>query len=181
MNKLGPGPRVVIHPGASPFGRFKRWPAERFGLVARELARRAGAKVIVIHGPSEEQEMLDKVLAASEGTAILAPAFTLPQLVALLREVNLFIGADSGPLHVAALAGAACVAIFGPKNPAVYAPPNALIVRRDDLPCSPCAKRSCDNPRCLLDIPAEQVLQAALQALAPSPTTQAASAPAVPA
>jgi len=165
LNQIPPGPRVVIHPGASPFGRFKRWPAERFGLVARRLAQSAGAKVVVIHGPSEEQAMLDQVLAASEGTAILAPSLTLQQLVVLLREASLFIGADSGPLHVAALLGTPCVAIFGPKNPAIYAPPGATVVRREDLPCSPCAKRTCADPRCLTEIPAEQVLQAALRSL----------------
>ena len=162
---VGHGPRVVIHPGASRFGRFKRWPADRYGRLARALARRRGAQVIVTHGPDDDPHILRRVLDASEGRAVAAPDLTLPQLVVLMRHADLFIGADTGPLHVAALVGAPCVAIFGPKDPRVYAPPGVRVVRRTDVECSPCVKRTCGDLRCLMWITVGQALKAALETL----------------
>ena len=165
LNGLGDGPKVVLHPGASRFGSFKRWPAERFGQVAMTLAEELDAVVIVTHGPAEDPATVQTALSSAQGRAVLAPDLNLPQLTGLLRGADLFIGADSGPLHIAALAGTPCVAIFGPKDPVVYAPRSARIVRRADLDCSPCNRRSCRDLRCILDITVEQVLEAALESL----------------
>jgi ADP-heptose:LPS heptosyltransferase len=162
---LPSGQRVVIHPGSSRFGRFKRWPAERWGLLARHLADARQAVAIVTRGPDEDEETIRQVLEASKGAASPAPRLTLPQLVALLRRVDLFVGADSGPLHIAGLVGAPCVAVFGPKDPAVYAPAGARVVRREDLPCSPCVRRSCRRLDCLLGLDVNAVAEAAIQEL----------------
>ena len=165
LDTLAPGPRVVIHPGASRFGRFKRWPADRLGAVAERLAAERNAVVTVTHGPQESEATLHQLMQAAGGNATLAPVLSLPQLVALLRRADLFIGADSGPLHLAALVGTPCVAIFGPKDPAVYAPAGARVVRRDDLECSPCSRRTCPHLRCLLEITVEEVSEAAIEML----------------
>lgn len=165
LGQLPDGTRVLIHPGSSHFGRFKRWPASRFGEVARRLASERGCVPLIIHGPQEPREVLDEAVSASDGHAVPAPALSLPQLMALCREAELFIGGDSGPLHVAALVGTPCVAIFGPKDPAVYAPSAARIVRRNALECSPCTRRRCSHTRCLQEITVEQVTDAAVEVL----------------
>ena len=161
----GEGPRVVMHPGVSGFGEFKRWPAERYGEVARELGEARGAVTLVTRGPDDEPRAVETLIAASDGHALPAPLLDLPQLTALLRRADLFIGADTGPLHMAALVGTRCVAIFGPKDPRVYAPPGARVVRRDDLECSPCRRRRCDDLRCLRLITPGQVAEAAMEEL----------------
>lgn len=165
MNRLPSGPVVAIHPGASEFGAFKRWPPERFGEVARALSSEFQATCVVTHGPEESRESLAKVLRASGGKARLAPFFTVAQLAGFLRESDLFVGADSGPLHVAALVGTKTVAVFGPKDPRVYAPPTSTVVRKTDLECSPCDRRSCRDPRCLLELSTDPVIAACREAL----------------
>lgn len=157
----GDGPLAVLHPGTSVFGRFKRWPAARFGETAALLQRDAGARCVVTYGPGEE-ELAAEVVAASSGAARLPPKFTLGELVELLRRASVVIGADTGPLHVAALLKRPVVALLGPKDPAVYAPygTRSEIVRAD-LPCSPCTKRQCDHVRCMECISAADVAAAA--------------------
>jgi heptosyltransferase-1 len=167
----GDGPLVVLHPGTSAFGRFKRWPAARFGETAARLQRDLGARCLVTYGPGEE-ELASEVIAASAGAARLAPKFTLGELIELLRRASLVIGADTGPLHLAALLERPVVAIFGPKDPAIYAPygTRSEIVRAD-LPCSPCTKRSCDHVRCMECISAAEVAAAAERLLNHEATT----------
>ena len=95
-------PLVVIHPGAGD-GR-RRWPAENFGHVARELASR-GARVAVT-GSAEDRPLAARVVAASGGTASdLAARVTLNGLAGVLRRASLVVANDSGPLHLARPSG----------------------------------------------------------------------------
>lgn len=75
---------------------------------------------------------------------------SVKQLIALLQHAHLFVGGDTGPTHIASSIGIPTVAIFGPKDPVIYAPydRNALVVRKD-IPCSPCEKRKCDHVTCI--------------------------------
>lgn len=97
----------------------KQWPPERFGAVASQLAQR-GWRVLVNAIPANAQHGGDiiaaSVVTASEGSAATVEC-TLPQLIALTQKLNLFIGGDTGPMHLAAASGVPCVAIFGPTDP----------------------------------------------------------------
>jgi lipopolysaccharide heptosyltransferase II len=157
----GNGPLVVLHPGTSAFGRFKRWPAARFGETAARLQRDLGTRCVVTYGPGEEA-LASEVVSASSGAVHLPPQFTLGELIELLRRASVVIGADTGPLHLGALLQRPIIAIFGPKDPAIYAPygTRSEIVRAD-LPCSPCTKRKCDHVRCMECISVEDVAAAA--------------------
>jgi lipopolysaccharide heptosyltransferase II len=157
----GEGPLVVVHPGTSAFGQLKRWPAARFGETAAGLKRDMGARCVVTYGPAEEN-LAAEVVASSSGAARLSPPFSLGELVELLRRASLVIAADTGPLHLAALLKRPVVAIFGSKDPAIYAPygTRSEIVRAD-IPCSPCVKRKCDHLRCIETIQVGDVLAAA--------------------
>lgn len=150
---------VVVHPGTSAFGAFKRWPAERFGELARALA--AHARVVVIHGPGEET-LAQAVVRASAGAATIVPTTEgLGAVLALARRAALFVGADSGPLLLAAAAGTPTVALFGPKDPAIYAPPFAgTTVVREFVPCAPCSLRRCADPICMTRLDVATVLDA---------------------
>lgn len=156
---------VVIHPGSSAFGDFKRWPAERFGQLARKLAHDNAATCIITHGPAEDA-LARTVQDASNQTALVAPALTVGQLIELLRRARLFIAGDTGPLHVAALLRTPMVAIFGPKDPAIYAPytDTAHVVRKE-MDCSPCTRRRCDHVSCIMTITVADVLSAAQRML----------------
>jgi len=110
-------PLVLINPGAG-WGA-KRWPAERYGSVARQLAAK-GVKVIVNAGPGEEA-IAAEVRVASANTAC-DLALTLDQLIAVTRRASLVIAGDTGPLHLACALGKPVVGIFGPTDPARNGP-----------------------------------------------------------
>jgi heptosyltransferase I len=105
-------PVVLVHPGGG-WGA-KRWPAERYGAVVEELARR-GALVLVNAGPGED-ELAAAVLAWANGHGRTV-ACSLEQLMALTRRVSLVIGGDTGPLHLASAMGRPVVGIYGPTDP----------------------------------------------------------------
>lgn len=108
---------ALLNPGAG-WGA-KQWPAECYGDVARVLNER-GMKSLINFGPGEEH-LANEVERASGGTAIPVKC-SLAQLIALTRRATLFIGGDTGPMHLAAALGVPVVAIFGPTNPARNGP-----------------------------------------------------------
>ena len=110
-------PVVLLSPGAG-WGA-KRWPAERYGAVARDLHQQ-GCMVLVNAGP-EEQAMAAEVVRASGGV-VQAPQFTLERLIALTRRVCLVIAGDTGPLHLACALGKPVVGIYGPTDPSRNGP-----------------------------------------------------------
>ncbi|HET9307827.1 MAG TPA: glycosyltransferase family 9 protein [Candidatus Sulfotelmatobacter sp.] len=108
---------AILNPGAG-WGA-KRWPAARYGEVARQLAH-DGLHCFVNCGPGEE-ELGEEVTGASGGLAkALKP--TITELIALTRGAKLFVGGDTGPLHLAAALRVPVVAIFGPTDPARNGP-----------------------------------------------------------
>ncbi len=108
---------AILNPGAG-WGA-KRWPVERYGQVARELAR-DGLCSLVNYGPGEE-ELAAAVEAAGEGAARKISC-SVSELIALTRRARLLIGGDTGPMHLAAALKIPVVAIFGPTNPARNGP-----------------------------------------------------------
>lgn len=119
------GDYIVLHPGTSEFGKIKRWPLDRFGALARRLSGE-GHRVLVVWGPGE-RGMADAI-AREGGPAVRVAMETrsILDLAELIAGARVFVGADSGPLHIASAVGVRSVALFGPKDPAVYGPYNPL-------------------------------------------------------
>ncbi|MBI3820237.1 MAG: glycosyltransferase family 9 protein [Planctomycetes bacterium] len=163
LARAGDRLKVIMHPGTSTFGLLKRWEPERFGRLAKQIAVIPGAATFVTCGPGEEP-LARAAEEASCGSAMaLPPARDLLDLTALLAGADLVVAADTGPLHLANRMGTPVVALFGPKDYKKYGPafdPHA-IVRREDVPCSPCARRWCDAPACMASITVEEVAFAA--------------------
>jgi lipopolysaccharide heptosyltransferase I len=111
---LVPGRRlVVLNPGA---GRVdKRWPVERFRVLAERLGEDPDAVVVVVWGPGEEPAAR-RIAPAANGRAVCAPPTSLDELVALLRRASVLVAADTGPLHLAAALGTSCVGLYGPTS-----------------------------------------------------------------
>jgi heptosyltransferase-1 len=115
--RLGIASFAIMNPGAG-WGA-KQWPAERYGEVARALATH-GLKTLVNCAPGEE--VLAQQLVASSGGHAFIVRCTIGQLIALTRRARLFLGGDTGPLHLAASLGVPVVGIFGPTDPARTGP-----------------------------------------------------------
>jgi len=159
------GPMVLMNPGAG-WGA-KRWPAERFGEVARSLSN-AGYRVVVNAGPMEES-LAAEVVAAS-GRSAIAVECNVSQLISLTRRASLAIAGDTGPLHLACAMGKPVVGIFGPTDPARNGPFGCdfRVLRH------PSSKRDhsrkAEPEKGLLTITPEAVLSAARELLNPGST-----------
>jgi ADP-heptose:LPS heptosyltransferase len=178
---LGPGPHatgflpaeprergaIVLHPGVSRFGAFKRWPASHFAELGDRLGRRLEAPVLLTAGPDERDDALE-VLALMREPATLADTPSLRDLVNLLAGARLVVAADTGPAHIAAVVGAPTLTLFGPKDPDIMAPrgPRAGAVSAR-VRCSPCPFRYCPDPICMSSLDVELVESRALALLEP--------------
>jgi ADP-heptose:LPS heptosyltransferase len=127
-------PFAVIAPGSAPHRPEKRWPAPRYAELARAIARRGVRPVLV--GATGEAAALAAIAAACPDASNLGGRTTLLELVSIMREAAFTVGNDSGPMHLAAVAGCPAVVLFsGASDPARTAPrgPAVRIVRRDRL------------------------------------------------
>jgi heptosyltransferase-1 len=152
---------VIMNPGAG-WGA-KQWPPERYGYVSKRLFEEEGLKSLVNFGPGE-QELVRAVEAASGGAAE-GLACSLTQLIAMTRRAELFIGGDTGPMHLAAALGIPVVALFGPTNPARNGPfgTRNIVLRSASSPTT--HARSRDPDAGLLEITSDQVVTAARKLL----------------
>jgi len=154
--ELGIGDFAILNPGAG-WGA-KRWPAERYGEVARKLGD-LGLRSILNFGPGEE-ELVCAAEAASAGTAR-AMSCSVSELIALTRRARLFIGGDTGPLHLAAALRIPVVAIFGPTDPARNGPygTRSIVLRSAESVTSHARRAAADEG--MLAIGSEAVVAAA--------------------
>jgi heptosyltransferase I len=121
--RLGIASYALLNPGAGWGG--KQWPAERFGAVAQALAKH-NLKSLVNAAPGEES-LAQAVIDAAGGHAF-AVNCSIGQLIALTRRARIFIGGDTGPLHLAAALDIPAVGLFGPTDPARTGPFSAKAV-----------------------------------------------------
>ena len=127
--------RVLVHPGSrSP---FRLWPAERFAAVCDRLQDELGAQVFLTAGPGEEPLVDALRRAARTHLVTLRPLATPGALAALAAQCDVFLGHDSGPMHVAAATGTPVVALFGGQNATIWRPPGeGHTVLQAPLPCA---------------------------------------------
>jgi ADP-heptose:LPS heptosyltransferase len=161
---------------------FRRWPASSFAAVAAALAANAGGgrRVVVTSGPSEGGAaarviaLARDLLPAEDGSLVVSCGeFSLEELRALVDRAALYIGGDSGPMHIAATSHVPIVGLYGPTLPARSAPWRpvrwpAEAIEVSGLPCRPCDQRQCEpgDFRCLTRIEPQRVIDASERLLA---------------
>ena len=146
----------------------KQWPLERFARVAKRIIERYQAKIIIF-GTAQDKESgntLEKAID-DENVINVTGQTTLGQLAALISRLNIFIGNDSGPLHIACALKIKTISIFGPVDHRVYGPVgdrqhNVMLYK--DINCRPCYKNfktpDCKTMNCLLAISENDVWKA---------------------
>jgi len=167
IKSLGIASYAMVTPGAG-WGA-KQWPPERFGEVAQALARH-NLRTLVNTAPGEES-LAQAVVEASKGTAFSIQC-SIGQLIALTRRARIFIGGDTGPLHLAAALGIPVVAIFGPTDPARTGPygTQAIVLRSPESETT--FSHHAEPEQGLLKITVEEVVSAARYLLTANPTTK---------
>ncbi len=161
---IRPGtPLLAVSPAAA-YGSAKAWPPERFREVIRRWGESHPGAAVLLLGTAGERRGIAAVAAGLPGRVLnLAGSLSLRRSIAVLSRCRLFIGNDSGLMHIAAALGVPLVAVFGPTEPGRTAP----LARRYRLlhrgaDCAPCRRRRCPTDhRCMTAIGADEVLAAA--------------------
>lgn len=169
---------VLAHVSAG--NPFRRWSEPDFARVMTALAKAGSLRRIIVSSGPSDREAADRITAAvrqalgpDAGRIIEFGEFDLPELRALIGRSRLFVGGDTGPLHIAATTSTPVVGLYGPTLPARSAPWRdpaipTISLGIEGLPCRPCEQRVCEpgDFRCLTTLRPEDVISAAEQALA---------------
>lgn len=158
---------VVIQPGARYW--FKAWPPERFAELADRVADRYGCQVLVAGTPQEAALAQTVVAQAKHRLISIAGLSRVRTLAALLKRSALFVGNDTGAMHIAAAVGTPVVGLFGPSNPLEWGPrggPAEVIYK--GLDCRECFHPTCrrGEQNCMKLISVSEVMSAAERLLA---------------
>jgi heptosyltransferase-3 len=134
---------VILQPGARYW--FKAWPPERFAELADQLTSQHGCQVL-IGGSDQDIDLAQQIRQmAKSSLVIMAGRTTIKQFAAIAKKSALFVGSDSGAMHIAAAVGTPVVALFGPSNPREWGPRGGSVeVLYKELDC-----RSCFHPTCI--------------------------------
>jgi len=163
------GKYVVISPGTSARRRIKTWEEEKFGDLIVRLKERHGLSPVLVGGEDSREvseTIIDIVREKDEGRKMnhiqnLAGKTNLKELCYLLKEASLFVGIDSGVMHLASSFDIPVVGIFGPTDPFYVGPQNRRSrVVRENLECSPCYLKGCDERPCMNNLDVHKVLEA---------------------
>ena len=153
-------PLIAIHPGTSRKALFKRWMPDQYAQLANRLTRELNATVLFTWG-DEELEWVEGIRKEMRRPSLLGPKTeSLTQLGELYKHCDLYIGGDTGPMHIASFAGIPTVVIYGPTDPIENEPFGNHIKVRREVGCNPCHKYSCKDLVCIKAISADEVFKA---------------------
>jgi ADP-heptose:LPS heptosyltransferase len=151
---------IVIHPGGPML--LKRWSADRYAEVIRQLLKHYSVRVALIGG-KDESELVRSIISmvGDNRVADLSGKLTLVQLAYLFKKADLFIGNDSGPMHIASACETKVIGLYGPTDPERFGPygDNCVILRMEDK-CKPCSQDKCKfkDYRCIDRISVDDVM-----------------------
>jgi heptosyltransferase-2 len=161
--------RVVIHPGSGGYSLARRWDAHKWARLADDLVGHYGAHVVLVGTAADGVRAVLESMTAPAWD--LAGQTSLPQLAGVIHRCQLFLGADSGIMHLAVASGVPVVALFGPSNHRAWGPwtpqDQAYVVRLAPA-CSPCSyvghsvgqREGCWHRSCMADLQPAKVLEA---------------------
>ncbi len=162
------GRYAIIAPGASRRRQMKTWGYEQFAALVTQLRKSRGLAPVIIGG-DDNREYNDLLIAAlgetgagGDDRVVDLTGADLRSLCLAIKDAALFVGIDSGFMHLASSYDIPVVALFGPTDPFYVGPQNrrSRVVRAEGMECIPCYLRECDHRDCMKNIRMETVLQA---------------------
>jgi ADP-heptose:LPS heptosyltransferase len=154
-------PLIALHPGAK--DAFKQWPSSHFIKLGNSLVQNLGCRVIVTGTPAEKA-LVDSITEQIEG-AHSATHLPLLTTAALIKRMELMIANDTGPMHLAFAQKIPTIGLFAPTDPKLCGPyfiESAITIARKPT-CTPCIRKQCQEPFCLLQIGVQEVYDAVLK------------------
>ncbi len=158
-------PLIGMNPGAA-YGSAKCWPAERFRDLAKKFVKEGF--FVVFFGDMASRDLIHDICRDLPSSVMnLAGVTSLRELASLIRDVNLLITNDSGPMHIADALDVPLIALFGSTDDRLTGPfgGKSRVIRKN-VACSPCFKRVCpiDFP-CMKEITVDEVFQLAMKGM----------------
>jgi ADP-heptose:LPS heptosyltransferase len=152
-------PSLLLHTGGG--WKYRWWPNDRWRALIQKLKAEGDWELGILVGPGDEEQ----VAQITRNLQIAVETPKVKDLLKLVQEYDLFVGTDSGPLHLAVLSGIPAVDLMGPGDPVLWAPPPGTgILLQDvlDYDCHPCIQKKCIYPNnpCIERIALSQVLAA---------------------
>lgn len=152
-HQIGPGRFALLNPGAG--WPSKIWPAERYGELARWFYREFALPSVAVWGTPSERPLAERIVATSAGKARLAPPTSILELAALCRRAALFVGSDTGPMHLAVAVGTPTISLHGPSRAewcGAYGPTNMRLQVRYEEGSSLERRRADDTAMRAIDV-----------------------------
>jgi len=156
---------VVVHPGA--WDPRRRWPVERYRELVARLIADTGS-VVIVTGTAAERELAEEAADGAPSVRVLAGELSVAEMVALLAAADVYVGVDTGMMHVSVGVGTPVVALFGPADPLRFGPtgPDDVAVSAG-LDCAPCDFARCPrDAACMREIEVDDVMSAVERVLA---------------
>ena len=158
-------PLIAIHPGTSTKALFKRWMPDRYAQLADQLVRELRATILFTWG-AEELEWVEGIRKMMKEPSLLGPkTLSLTQLGEVYRYCDLYIGGDTGPMHIASLMRIPVVVMYGPTDPIENEPFGNHVKVRKIVGCNPCHQYSCKELICIKGISVDKVFKATKEIL----------------
>jgi lipopolysaccharide heptosyltransferase I len=153
---------IIIHPGVSKRGHLKMWMPERYAKLIDRI-NQTRLKTVLTYTDGEEG-LIKNIKSMCNTNPVIVPKMSLQEFAGLVKFARAFVGSDTGPLHLANAVGTPCVGLYGPKDPAVYAPygKNHKVIYKK-IECSPCRVKKCQTHDCMWAITVEDVFLAIKQ------------------
>lgn len=154
---------IALNPGAS--WPSKLWPEERWAELADRLIEKLRAKIVFSWGPGEKN-CVDRIVGITKNRPIISCKTNLKELAVLISKCKLFVGGETGPLHIACALNIPTVALIGPTDSVRNGPyGEGHIVIEKKLPCRGCWKHKCKNLNCMRLITVDEVFSAVKEQL----------------
>jgi len=157
-------PIIGLHPGSK--DKFKQWPAEYFIEVGNRLKNHLPCQIVVTGG-MEEKELVEKVAQGIEAAIPMTGQLSVHALGALIEKMSLMITNDTGPMHIGVAMKTPVIGLFGPTDYRLCGPyfvSHATVIQKEKT-CTPCLKKKCNEPFCLLQISKDEVFETARRLL----------------
>jgi heptosyltransferase-1 len=159
----GVGKRIVIHPGTK--NRWRDWGIENFKRIIERFLKKG--KQIVLIGHQAEEILRGKKISDQFDVVNLCGKTSVSDLLYLIRKSDLYIGADSGPLHLASLTATPIIALYGPNIPEISGPFREKDVElvQMKMNCRPCSQKKCiyGKIKCMENISIEEVYEKSIK------------------
>ncbi len=158
-------PLIALHPGAK--DRFKQWDPSCFVKLGKKISGQLPCHILIT-GTAQEKNLVDEIASSIPGAVAITGELSLKSFAALISKLTLLVIGDTGPMHIAFSTSTPTIALFCATDPKLCGPHIPLentVIHAKPPTCTPCLRKKCREPFCLLQFSPEEIFQSVLRLL----------------